>query len=95
MNSLLVREIHLMLDNHRCNDHPSRLVACALVFIMQPGVVNLLQFGPRKSIAEYDPTVRLVQVVKRRPEDVQRQLSIFILRRICHLLFPLTPQRYK
>lgn len=94
-DGLLIRETHLVLDNHRSNDHPGRLVACALVFIMLSGVVDLLKFSPRKSIAEYDPTVGLVQVIKRRPEDVQRQLSVFILRRILHFLFPLTLQRYK
>ena len=41
------------------------------------------------------PSTTQLQIIKRRPEDVQRQLSVFILRRILHLLSPLTPQRYK
>ena len=85
-DGLLIIETHLVLDNHRCNDHTGWIVACDFVLVMQFGVVYLLQFGPRKSIAEYDPTVGLVKIVKRRLEDAQRQLSVFILRPILHLL---------
>lgn len=95
LDGLLIREVHLVLDDHRGNNHPGWLVACTLILVVQFRVVDLLQFGPGKSIAQYDPTVGLVQAVKRRPEDIQRQLSVFILRRILHLLFSLTLQSYQ
>lgn len=92
---LLVREAKLVLDNHCADYHTGRLVAGTFEVVVQTGVVYLLQLRPRKSVAKYNPAVVLVQIVKGRPEQIQRQLLVLVLRCILHSLLLLTLQRYK